>query len=221
MSQGDKEVSVELLQEFYTHYRINPKTGNEVAGRYVWTPIDPASETIDEVLVCNPPPTEFLLPPESPPSKDKTLAAVGRLVEPNLDEIESLDLTDIGILSLNNVGGKYYAGCTCGTRYDNNCAHFLSNAFVLAGYGDLLTSSLITARCPHKRPIRAQDMLKWFQAKKTGFYGGRVQRSTGWWAVYQETSGWQHVVVIDSTNWLYYGTGDYYDWPTQWNFRIS
>ena len=143
------------------------------------------------------------------------------MVEPSQEEIEQITSSEVGVLSLNNVGAKYYNGCTCGTRYDNNCAHFLSNAFILAGYTDLLTSSLITERCPHKRPIRAQDMLKWFQAKQTGFHGGRVQRNSGWWATYQETRGWQHVVVIDANSWVHYGTGDYYDWPVQWNYRIA
>ena len=209
------------LKDFPVHYRINPKTGVAIPGRYTWMAFDEKNHEFDEALLCNPPPTEFLKSPDSGWSIEKMLGAVGRLIEPNLDETKAAESTPVGVLSLNRVGAAYYTGCTCGTSYTNNCAHFLSNAFILAGYIDLLTSPLITARCPHKRPIRAQDMLKWFQTKKTGFWGSRVQRNTGWWAVYQETPGWQHVFVSDSDNWTYYGTGDYWDWPIQWNFRIS
>ncbi|MFI8735364.1 hypothetical protein ACIGKM_05565 [Ectopseudomonas toyotomiensis] len=216
-----KGVSIESVSDIYTHYRINPKTGSEVAGRYIWTPNDESVEGFDDVLVCNPAPTELLAPLDEELSEYRTQAAVGQLVEPTIDYVKELDSSSVGILSLNNVGSRYYNGCTCGGRYDNNCAHFLSNAFILAGYRDLLTSSIITARCSHGRPIRAQDMLRWFQAKNTGFHGGRIQRNSGWWATYQETRGAQHVVVIDANNWVHYGTGDYHTWPTQWNYRIA
>ncbi len=207
-------------KQLYVHTRIHPKKGKEVPGRFLWTPVSGKSGDFDE-LVCNPTPTENLTPAICPPrTEESTLQAVGRLVEPSVAEAKQLLKAPISILSLRAVCDQYYKGCTCGTTYQNNCAHYLSNAFILAGYRDLLTSSLITARCPHKRPIRALDMLKWFKAKKTGFRGTRIQRNTGIWAVYQETSGWQHVVVIDTDRWLHYGTGDHWDWPVQWNYRI-
>ncbi|WP_409268177.1 hypothetical protein [Pseudomonas sp. KCJK9044] len=221
MKSKPEKSSSPVFKDFPVHYRINPKTGAEIPGRYIWTPIDESIKGFDEVLLCSPPPTELLKSPDSSWSIETMLKAVGRLIEPDSDEATAAESTPVDILSLDRVGANYYDGCTCRTSYPNNCAHFLSNAFILAGYTELLTSSLITARCPHRRPIRAQDMLKWFQAKKTGFWGSRMQRNTGWWAVYQETPGWQHVFVSDSNNWTYYGTGDFPDWPIQWNFRIS
>jgi hypothetical protein len=114
----------------------------------------------------------------------------------------------------------------CGCREVNNYAHYLSNAFILSGQSELLTSPLITARCycGGQRAIRAYDMLQWFQ-KKTRETNGNVfiglpPRNSGWWATYQETSGNKHVLIIDCDQWVYYGTGDYPDWPVQWNYKF-
>jgi hypothetical protein len=125
------------------------------------------------------------------------------------------------LASLPAVGPNYSNSCSGGDRYDNNCAHFLSNAFIRAGYSELTTDGIITARCPPaKRPIRAQDMLKWFRKKQVRFHSGVVQRNTGWWASYQETPSYPtgHVVVYDTNRWTYYGTGSY-NWPVQWNYQ--
>jgi hypothetical protein len=207
--------------EIFTYYRRNPRTGVDVPGQFLWTPTDGDIRDFDPLVIAQSP-TEVIPPaPLSPPTDAKTRQAVGLLVEPSPEEIAEWDQAAVGILGLADVARKYYNGCTCGTTYVNNCAHFLSNAFILAGYAELLRSPLITAKCPHGRPIRAQDMLRWFQAKQSGFSGARVQRNTGIWATYQEKPGWQHVVVINSNAWLYYGTGDYWDWPVQWNYRIA
>jgi hypothetical protein len=220
--QESEELSgpdVDSLSDIYTHYRLHPESGKEVPGRFLWTASAPDAPEFPNVLVCNPSPTELISPLSVERSDAMPLAAVGALVEPTLEEAKRLE-EGPGILSLRAVCDRYANRCVCGTTYQDNCAHFLSNAFILAGYSDLLTSSIITARCPQRRPIRAQDMLRWFQARQTGFLGSRIQRNTGIWATYQETSGWRHVVVIDTNRWLYYGTGDYHTWPVQWNYRI-
>jgi hypothetical protein len=213
-------VMLNSLPDIYTHYRHDPNTGQDVPGRFLWTPIDPAAAEFDEPLVCNPAPTELLRPPPEIPSSERTLAATGLSIEPSPEDVGEGVLGEVGLLTLRGVCDRYYNGCTCRTSYNNNCAHYLSNAFILAGYSELTTSPIITARCPHRRPIRAQDMLRWFQSKQTGYRGTRIVRNTGIWATYQETSGWQHVVVIDTDRWIHFGTGDYHTWPVQWNYRI-
>lgn len=207
------------LPDFYTQVRVHPETGEVVPGRYLWTPESPDAPSFPEVSVCNPQATEQIPPLPLERDDDQPLPAVGLLVEPSLDDARKME-GEPGLMGLRNVCDRYTHSCTCRTAYANNCAHYLSNAFILAGYSDLLTSPIITARCPHRRPIRAQDMLRWFQAKQSGYHGARIQRNTGIWATYQETPGSQHVVVIDTDRWLYYGTGDYHTWRVQWNYRI-
>jgi hypothetical protein len=102
--------------------------------------------------------------------------------------------------------------CVGAGRFDNNCAHFLANAFVLAGYQELLRpQSFIGARCyrlppgssspgcdpASKRPVRAREMDKWFDRKATrkrdlrGTPAETVEerfksiKNTGFWAVFQ------------------------------------
>ncbi len=160
--------------------------------------------------------TEYLPQLAQSLSPERTSAASGE--EPKFEEL--FREPDVGIFSLRGVCDVYYEGCVCGHSYPNNCAHFLSNAFIRAGYTDLLTSSTVSERCAQRRPIRAQDMLRWFQAKQTRFYNGRISQNTGIWATYQEKPGWRHVVVIDTDRWLHYGTGDYWDWPVQYNYKF-
>jgi hypothetical protein len=219
MSEKDESMD-EVLPDFYTIYRTNPKTEKEVPGKFIWTPDDP-SEEFDDVLATAPSSDEEIPPAPLPELSDEiTLCETGLTTEPSIEEIEGYTSGDVGVLSMSRVRDKYYHGCTCRKSYANNCAHYLSNAFILAGYRELLSSNLITHRCSHGRPTRAQDMLKWFKAKKVGFYGSRVKRNTGIWAVYQEKPGWRHVVLIDSDRWKHSGTGDYHNWPVQWNYRL-
>lgn len=113
--------------------------------------------------------------------------------------------------------------CEGGDRYANNCAHFLSDAFIHAGFSELRNAnSCINARCETtaKRPVRARDMWCWFKSKASES-GGAVARDTGIWAVFQlnESEYWGgHVVIIDSSTWKYYGTGWYGDWD-QYSYR--
>jgi hypothetical protein len=108
--------------------------------------------------------------------------------------------------------------CEGRDREENNCAHFLSDAFIRAGFSDLRNAhSCIQARCgtSSKRPVRARDMWCWFKTKASET-GGEVARNTGLWAVFQlkENVYWGgHVAIIDSNTWKYYGTG----WYSQWD----
>lgn len=107
--------------------------------------------------------------------------------------------------------------CSGGDAYANNCAHYLSNAFMNAGFDDLKApASCINARCDTsaKRPIRARDMWCWFQEKATKT-ASELPENDGFWAVFQldEASYWGgHVLIYDSDKKIYYGTGHYPNW---------
>jgi hypothetical protein len=112
--------------------------------------------------------------------------------------------------------------CAGGDSFINNSAHFLSNAFIGAGYTELLTYG---ARCPAHRPLRAREMHEWFKTKSStepsGESSTQLQRGTGWWAVFQldEQVYWcGHVALLDSDNWVYYGTAWYGSW-SQYLYR--
>lgn len=119
--------------------------------------------------------------------------------------------------SLASVSAYWMEACAGGDSYPNNCAHFLSDAFLRAGYSELSPPNPhINARCGTfaRRPIRARDMWSWFQSKAVQT-SGAVQRDTGWWAVFQldETVYWGgHVALLDSDSWQFYGTGWYGNW---------
>lgn len=115
-----------------------------------------------------------------------------------------------------------YSGyCKGGDVYQNNCAHFLSDAFILAGADDLASShSCIEARCDtsSKRPIRARNMKCWFESRavKTS---DSIVKEAGYWAVFQldENAYWGgHVAIIDSDSWKFFGTGWYENWKQYW-----
>jgi len=114
------------------------------------------------------------------------------------------------------VAANYTDSCDGGDSYDNNCAHYLSNAFIKTGYSELSANNpSITARCtPAKRPIRARDMWAWFKTKAQTT-STTLQRNTGWWAAFQlnESQYWGgHVALFDSDSWQYHGTGWYPNW---------
>ncbi len=123
-----------------------------------------------------------------------------------------------GALSLAPVAAKWNNSCAGGDAFDNNCAHFLSDAFIRAGYEELKPNNPhIHARCgtAAKRPIRARDMWEWFQSKATKT-SRTLTRNTGWWAVFQldESAYWGgHVALWDSDADRKFGTG----WYPQWN----
>jgi hypothetical protein len=114
------------------------------------------------------------------------------------------------------IAAAWTNACGGGDRYANNCAHFLSNALIGGGYAELLGYG---ARCPAGRPLRARELNQWFSTMSSTMPAGRtstqLQRGTGWWLVFQleASSYWGgHVALLDSDNWVYYGTGWYGDW---------
>lgn len=123
--------------------------------------------------------------------------------------------------TLKQVAKAYTQTCVGGDRESNNCAHFLSDAFIRAGYTELLDTELVTQRCKcgEGRVVRAQEMLKWFQSKSKRFHSGRLEPGTGFWATYQEKPGRRHVTILDSDTGKFYGTADCKNWPVQWNFQ--
>ncbi|MGY1690617.1 hypothetical protein [Geodermatophilus sp. SYSU D01105] len=132
------------------------------------------------------------------------------------------DLTDTVELAaaptLESVGARWTDSCAGGDRYANNCAHFLSDAFIRAGFAELAAPNPhIHARCgtSARRPIRARNLWSWFQSKATRT-SRTLQRNTGWWAAFQldERVYWGgHVAVWDSDADQPYGTG----WYPHWN----
>ncbi|GGT72396.1 MULTISPECIES: hypothetical protein [Streptomyces] len=118
---------------------------------------------------------------------------------------------------LSTVGSYWTNSCIAGDVFANNCAHFLSDAFIRAGYTELSSPNPhINARCytNARRPIRARDMWSWFASKavRTSY---TPTPYTGWWAVFQldENVYWGgHVALFDSDSWTYYGTGWHGTW---------
>lgn len=120
------------------------------------------------------------------------------------------------------VVAQHYTGkCVGGQRESNNCAHFLSDAFIRAGYRELLTRRAVSerCRCGAGRVVRAQDMLKWFQEKSERFQVGTPAKGTGMWAVYQEKPNRRHVLLFDANTGKYYGTDNCVNWPVQWYYQ--
>lgn len=124
-------------------------------------------------------------------------------------------------------GAGYPASCCKGSRkYENNCAHFLSDALVRCGFVELLSDGALykcdkaDCQCPsERRPIRARELWEWFKRKATTKHErvrwDKLPRNSGWWAVFQINEAEYyggHVVVIDTENWEYYGTCSYPAW---------
>lgn len=124
------------------------------------------------------------------------------------------------------VAAAYNGKCVGGDHYQNNCAHYLSDAFIRAGYDELeaghAADHFITARCgtSAKRAIRARDMWKWFESKATET-ANTLTRDSGIWAVFQldEAIYWGgHVLIVDTDSWTWYGTGFHPAW-NQYAYR--
>jgi hypothetical protein len=153
-----------------------------------------------------PPPPVVLLPGDPAP-------AVVNL-RGGLSQQRSTRIWPVSVLAA--VGASFTESCAGGDRYDNNCAHFLSDAFISAGYVALMNYG---ARCntAARRPIRAREMREWFAAQATRT-STVPTHGTGWWAVFQlnEANYWGgHVVLLDSDSWHYYGTGWYGQWSQE------
>jgi hypothetical protein len=115
----------------------------------------------------------------------------------------------------------FYMGCTCGTSYANNCAHYLSNAFKLQQWP--VTFPATAAKCPHGRMIRAKEMLDWFRSTFNPRFSpnhANISNSNGgYWFVYQESGGQGHVCIHKHQGGFgYRGTTDLESWPVQWHY---
>jgi hypothetical protein len=147
-------------------------------------------------------------PPPPPPSPgDPHPATASDIATLNLSAPKSI----AGAASL------FRKACAGGDTYKNNCAHFLSDAFIRAGYTELEPpSDCIHARCSTsaRRPIRARDMQCWFDhmARETRT---ELPKKEGLWAVFQLDGNVYpggHVVLIDTDSNAYYGTANYPSW---------
>jgi len=127
------------------------------------------------------------------------------------------DALNVILPALSLVGAKWNNSCSGNDSYPNNCAHFLSDAFIRAGYTELSApNDCIHARCDSasRRPVRARDMWDWFKSKATKTSRTR-KANTGWWAIFQlnEAEYWGgHVVLWDSDTDTKYGTSWWPDW---------
>lgn len=122
----------------------------------------------------------------------------------------------------------YRGQCECGEHLENNCAHYLSDAFIRAGYSQLDGGHGGYARevngrvvCKAGRPIRAREMREWFQSMATTTENGEPIDDQHW-AVFQLDTGpdryWGGHVVIHAhsgANYTPRGTGDYPNWAIQ------
>jgi hypothetical protein len=152
------------------------------------------------------------VPPPEPPEP-----GVGDPRPASTEDIAKLRAELLVTKSIAGAAALFRKACDGGDTYENNCAHYLSDAFLRAGYTELAPpSACINARCGTvaKRPVRARDMWCWFKEMK------KEERSTlpkneGFWAVFQlkEDEYWGgHVVIIDTDTGVYYGTGNYPQW---------
>ncbi len=137
--------------------------------------------------------------------------------------------------SLSSVAANWTNACDLGMTPPNNCAHYLSNAFIKAGYTELLRKNseglgIFNAWCdslatpPNKndnaRPIRAKEMWTWFKQMKTSEQT-TIPSNQGFWAVFQWDPSYSggHVLVYDSNTKLVYGTGAYWGWQNQYFYK--
>lgn len=142
------------------------------------------------------------------------------------------------VASIAGAASQFVLNCdTLGaTPSVNNCAHYLSNAFIKAGYTELRRKQsegggIFHAWCDtlanppvkndNARPIRAMEMHEWFKVKATKSQRTRPNNS-GFWAVYQYDSSKYccgHVLILDSGTNKVYGTGVFWNWVDQYFYQ--
>ena len=134
--------------------------------------------------------------------------------------------TDDDAASIARAFELYRGRCDCGERLENNCAHYLSDAFIRAGYGELDGGTGAKYRrfngrvvCTEGRPVRAREMREWFRERATDIHEGEPSDER-YWTVFQHDADeyWGGHVVIhehDGTGYDHRGTGDYPRWETQ------
>ena len=126
-------------------------------------------------------------------------------------------------MSFQSAWDNYSSSCVCGYAYDNNCAHYLSNALIKGGFSEIDGGVGANFRivngfcvCRSGRPVRAKELRDWF-GRKWSFHSSSP--SDGMVLVYQERSDGQGHVLLKKysggNSIGYKGTGDYPSWPTQ------
>lgn len=123
--------------------------------------------------------------------------------------------------SLSNAFNLYEDKCDCGDRYENNCAHFLSNALIKAGF----RMPSWGAKCRSGRMIRAKELRDWAKSiPNVVFKANHNSINSGHWFVYQEraSDGQGHVCIHlekpDSYQWV--GTGNFPNWELQEHYKF-
>lgn len=140
-----------------------------------------------------------------------------RITEVSFGEELKIEKKSKGLSSfMENWYDAYYHGCVCGTRYNNNCAHFLSNACYPTASG----FPRKYAKCPAGRLIRAKEMLQWFRSFSTGFAENHNRLGSAIWFVYEEYAGQAHVCLHREapSRYSWKGTANYPSWPVQWHY---
>lgn len=152
--------------------------------------------------------------------------------EPVGISVAPVEEDEAGVLqrSLATTFSGFSRECPCGEDLGNNCAHYLSDALIDAGYDELDGGEGARYRkrngrivCKHGRPVRAKELRDWFADQASTTESGEPDDSR-YWAVYQERSadGQGHVVLHHHTtdegyDWA--GTGDYPSWATKDHYR--
>lgn len=149
----------------------------------------------------------------------------------NENDIKNIKQKELAADSLAAVAKFWSNSCVRGESEKNNCAHFLSDAFIRAGYTDLTKSGgspHITEWCdwddtPKQsiaRTIRAKEMWKWFESKAKRSLRTKPVKD-GFWAVFQwdKTYSGGHVLLYDSNKNVVYGTGVYWNWSDQYFYQ--
>ncbi len=123
------------------------------------------------------------------------------------------------LTSLSAAYDAYVDSCDCGDRFSDNCAHFVSNALIRAGY--TLGGG---TKCRCGRLIRAKELLAWVRSRPGRRFSQNHQGlSSGVWIVYQERDDGQGHILFHkeaSGRHSWKGTGDYPDWPVQWHYSF-
>ena len=112
----------------------------------------------------------------------------------------------------------YRGRCECGAHYDNNCAHFLTDAMCRAGLPRPFASA--DEKCSAGRLIRAKECLAWVRSFSTGFSSTHQTLKSGYWFVYQENAGQGHVCLHleRQDDYIWRGTTDLSNWPVNWHY---
>lgn len=125
-------------------------------------------------------------------------------------------------MSIQSSWDNYSNSCVCGYAYENNCAHYLSNALTKGGFSEINGGvggnfRIVNGFCVCRSgcPVRAKELRDWF-GRKWSLHSSPP--SDGTILVYQESRGQGHVLLKkykDGKSIDYKGTTDLPSWPIQ------